>query len=567
MLLPPLSPKILPFDWQSDASAELVSRLTTPVYDRKECYTEVITRKIVGDKVVEDIRTVKDADILTEKWTQNGVLLRAGTGTGKMYMACAALRVMLEKNLLTKPEGSVNPFYVLWLTPKSVKSQTMLVVNQYGLTPYVHVMSYSEIKTSLGAMYVTWVELPSGPMPIWNPQMLPALVKCDECQVLKNPKSQQSAVVRAIPAFVKSIFASATPFQRCEDATTLLERFQVRTKYNPVVPASPETSGRILKWIADPKKPSAYAPSAVERLREELTPYIVELKNVRFKFPAHTKCVSILFKDEKEKAAYDKIVAKLIENLNKRKARDELSAIHFLVEMQKMQQGAEILRVPHICDRVVLNMDKKAVIVASNFVDTLLCVRRMLIERRGVAENRIALVMGGQDQETRAAMVRDFQTGKRDILLFTMKSGGVGISLHHDRESTKPRHIILPPTWSAIDLVQALGRGHRLTSLSATTQEILWYANTIEDAVKIRVELKIKCLSKAVTAKEQFVDTFVEQIGERLDADEVAEAQAESEHANADDTSDDLSSSDDSDSLTGEGLDEEDRMERLQLTN
>jgi hypothetical protein len=138
-----------------------------------------------------------------------------------------------------------------------------------------------------------------------------------------------------------------------------------------------------------------------------------------------------------------------------------------------------------------------------------------------------------------------------------MRSGGVGISLHHDRVTTKPRHIILPPTWSAIDLAQALGRVHRLTTISETTQEVLWYAETREQDVKVRVELKLQCIAKAIVAKEQFVDTFMKAIGEEIDADELASAEEQARHIDEPNDKDDTDSKDEEDSITGEGLENE----------
>lgn len=538
--LPPKSPKILPLDWQSEASREIVCSLTAKL---PKAPRHLASRQPSDDQFTLDL----DAE-----GGLAGVLLRAGTGTGKMYMCAEVCRMMLEQSKLAKPRGSINPFPILWLTPKSVKIETQRVIHLHGLTNYVMVMSYSEIKTSLGGMYLEWLTIEGEPMPFWRANMLPSMVVCDEYQVLKNPDSLQSRVIRAIPATVKCLAASATPFQRCIDATTMLERFGCITDYN-AVPTTNETSHRTLAFIASPKNVHEYSPAAVERLRTQLDSYIVELKNVRFKHQSRTKCITIQFKTPEERNVYNRLVQTLIDNLHRRRARDpEFSYIHFLVEMQKMQQGAELLRCNQIVERAIAKLPTKAVIIASNYVDTLDKCYSLLIEH-GINPDRIAVVKGGQKAEDRAQVVSEFQQGKRDIVLFTMRSGGVGISLHHDRPTTKPRYIILPPTWSAIDLVQALGRGHRLTSLSITEQEILWYGGTIEDAVQIKVALKIKCLSKAVTAKEQFIDTFVKQIDDEIDSDSLAEAVEQDRHTGQDDTTDDLDSDDDS--LTGEGLD------------
>lgn len=543
MQLKPLSPKIIPFDWQLDASERLLDGM---FYNGKPVSPPTNTLELVENN---------HSSIPSIQEVQLGKLLRAGTGTGKMYMCAQACRTIIERNLLYRDPTTINPFPILWLMPKSVKTQTQRVVSQYGLAGMVMVMSYSELKSSMGEMYVEWVNTPTGEIiPLWKPNMLPGLIICDECQVLKNPNSLQARMIRSLPQTVKSIFASATPFQRVIDSRTLLERVGAKTKYN-VLPASSTTSERILANIASPKSVNEYSPIAVERLRTELSGYIVELKNVRFKHPSKTSCVNIYFKNEAERKHYAKIYYRLVEALRKlRASRGNMNNnILILVEMQKMQQAAELLRCNQIAERVVANVGTKAVIVASNFRETLAQTYRFLTIHHKIDPARIAVIQGGQKMEERQLTTDEFQSGKRDICLFTMRSGGVGISLHHDRVTTKPRHIILPPTWSAIDLVQALGRGHRLTSLSTTTQEILWYAETIEERVKQVVQNKVKCLSKAVTAKEQFVSIFEKGIEADLDEqDELAELVESKHHEGEDTESDDVT--EDEYALTGEGL-------------
>jgi superfamily II DNA or RNA helicase len=374
--------------------------------------------------------------------------------------------------------------------------------------------------------------------------------------MLKNPLSQQARTIRAIPETVKVMMESATPYQRVIDGTTMLEAFSAVTNYN-TLPATFESSERLVGMIAYPKSPDEYSPSACGRLREALEPYTVELKNVHFKHKAITKCIDIYFKTPAERAAYNQLVNDLIANLRKRRHNGEIRPIDKLVMLQKMQQGAELLRAPHMADRAVANLTTKAIVIASNYVETLRSCYRELVHTHKIDPERIAFIVGGQSVEQRQQFKKDFQTGKRDILLFTMRSGGVGISLHHDRVTTKPRHIILPPTWSAIDLAQALGRVHRLTTISETTQEVLWYAETREQDVKVRVELKLQCIAKAIVAKEQFVDTFMKAIGEEIDADELASAEEQARHIDEPNDKDDTDSKDEEDSITGEGLENE----------
>jgi superfamily II DNA or RNA helicase len=66
----------------------------------------------------------------------------------------------------------------------------------------------------------------------------------------------------------------------------------------------------------------------------------------------------------------------------------------------------------------------------------------------------------------------------------------------------------LPPTWSAIELVQLLGRAHRINSRSTTHQDIIWYRDTIEEYVAEKVQRKMKSLKEIVSKRETWLDLF-----------------------------------------------------------
>jgi len=115
--------------------------------------------------------------------------------------------------------------------------------------------------------------------------------------------------------------------------------------------------------------------------------------------------------------------------------------------------------------------------------------------------------------------------------MFTFKAGGVGLSLHHTDEQTefkcrrkkngwvyvediplvptRQRYTISSTTFSAIELVQGLGRAPRLTSLSHTRQRIVFYRNTIEERVHGMVSLALRCLRKVVRTQEDWESAIV----------------------------------------------------------
>lgn len=140
-----------------------------------------------------------------------------------------------------------------------------------------------------------------------------------------------------------------------------------------------------------------------------------------------------------------------------------------------------------------------------------------------------SLRMGGQTRDARQYEIDQFQRGNSLYCFFTFKAGGVGLSLHHTDEwtdvkcrrkesgyvyeedvkliSTRPREVFLAPTYSAIELVQGLGRCPRLTSLSDTVQTLLYFAGTIEEwHVMPITNAKLGCLSKVVRMHEHWED-------------------------------------------------------------
>jgi hypothetical protein len=141
------------------------------------------------------------------------------------------------------------------------------------------------------------------------------------------------------------------------------------------------------------------------------------------------------------------------------------------------------------------------------------------------------LRLGTQSMKERQSEIDRFQNGKAHYAMFTFKAGGVGLSLHHTDEFTKEkcrrksngwavvedipliptrqRICFLAPTFSAIELVQGLGRCPRLTSLSDTPQTIVFYRGTIEERVAAIVSLKLRCLRKVVRSHESWESCVV----------------------------------------------------------
>lgn len=153
------------------------------------------------------------------------------------------------------------------------------------------------------------------------------------------------------------------------------------------------------------------------------------------------------------------------------------------------------------------------------------------VEDRVIEELEPSLRLGPQSKEERQREIDRFQSGKTLYALYTFKAGGVGLSLHHSDEMSafkcrrkkngyvvledipkvpiRPRKNFVAPTYSAMELVQGLGRCPRLTSLSDTEQELLFYTGTVEDDVARIVSQKLRCLSRVVRMRESWQDVVV----------------------------------------------------------
>lgn len=118
--------------------------------------------------------------------------------------------------------------------------------------------------------------------------------------------------------------------------------------------------------------------------------------------------------------------------------------------------------------------------------------------------SRAKLQLGKQSPIQRQQNIDRFQRDQSKFCMFTFKSGGVGLSLHQETETNRVRETLLAPTYSAIELVQGMGRAHRITSCSDTDQTIVFYRGTIEERVAARVSQKMKCLRKVVRQKESW---------------------------------------------------------------
>lgn len=104
-------------------------------------------------------------------------------------------------------------------------------------------------------------------------------------------------------------------------------------------------------------------------------------------------------------------------------------------------------------------------------------------------------LIGVQTQEIRQQEIEKYQSGQSRLCLFTMASGGTGLSFEHCDERQAPRVGLYSVIYNAKEWVQALGRPHRRNSISDTRQYICVMAGTLEEThVAPKLDQKLQSL-------------------------------------------------------------------------
>ena len=165
---------------------------------------------------------------------------------------------------------------------------------------------------------------------------------------------------------------------------------------------------------------------------------------------------------------------------------------HFAI-MTKARRMAELLKVPTMVEMIEDWFDEGiSPVVFVNFTDTVEAIIKQLSKNRKF-DGLIAKIVGGQTDKVRQSDIEGFQNDTKRIMIANLAAGNAGVSLH-DLNGKFPRGSIISPSYSAINLLQALGRIHRAEGKTKCIQKIMFADKTIEvDACK-RVQCKLNNL-------------------------------------------------------------------------
>lgn len=157
-----------------------------------------------------------------------------------------------------------------------------------------------------------------------------------------------------------------------------------------------------------------------------------------------------------------------------------------MVKLLRLRQQAEFCKASVLAKMAKDEVeDGNSVFIAISFTDARLRIQ-MELERMGV---RFAAIYGGQPERERQAGIAAFQANEVHVMVGMSSACGVALSLHDERHE-RPRVSLISPSYSASELLQALGRIRRVGGTHAT-QRIVLAAGSVEERVAKAVNGKI----------------------------------------------------------------------------
>jgi superfamily II DNA or RNA helicase len=390
------------------------------------------------------------------------------TGTGKTYTAIAACSILNLKPII--------------ICPKTIKSTWQKVCEYFNVTPEI-IINYEALKT--GNSYddlkihqnvetkksVYEFNHKEGTIFIFDEAHRCANLETENCKILLAAKKTflpillLSATIADFPDKFKPFFYVLN-FIKEEQIKTMNISIE---KYMKIVD----------DWINRDKRPMVRIhvmlyPDRASRMRIDVLGDL---------FPSTQITATPYNLDEKRRKQIKneyKILNDILQEIKDKKSSDKQNP---LVYIMRAQQNIEALKIPLF---VELTNDYihngYSVVIFVNFTKTLEKLCEMLH-----TDNKI---YGEQTIEERTKIIEDFQENRNKIIICNIKAGGIGISLH-DIYGDHPRVSLISPTWSSIDLIQALGRIHRAGGKSKSLQRIIYAAETVEDKIADKIKSKL----------------------------------------------------------------------------
>lgn len=192
----------------------------------------------------------------------------------------------------------------------------------------------------------------------------------------------------------------------------------------------------------------------------------------------------------KIQAVYDEME----EEIAQMDEQTENYSAHIFAVIMRARRRAEMLKIPLFQEMFEDLWDEgKSVVTFLNFTESIVALSNRLQSQRKF-KDKIGYVYGEQSFKERWKDIDDFQADKKRGMICNLKAGGVAISFH-DLNGKHPRAALINPSFSAVDLMQALGRINRQGGLTPCYQRLVYASGCIEERACSKVQSRLNNLS------------------------------------------------------------------------
>ena len=219
----------------------------------------------------------------------------------------------------------------------------------------------------------------------------------------------------------------------------------------------------------------------------------LQIEDIAHLFPdgniVEPKLIQLSERDETE-------ARRIYEEMDERLKKAEYSTA--LEEKLRARQRCELLKVPALAELVQDAVEEgENVFVALGFRDS---VDRLMDVLRENGMTSAVCFHGGLSDTARMAARNMFQEDLARVFVATIQAGGESIDLHQHLPGQRPRTSLICPTYSASQLVQALGRIKRANMITPVVQRIVLCAGTIEERIAANIQAKIAAIDTLTDA-------------------------------------------------------------------
>jgi len=164
---------------------------------------------------------------------------------------------------------------------------------------------------------------------------------------------------------------------------------------------------------------------------------------------------------------------------------------HVFAAIMKARRRIEMLKVPTFVEMIEdLFDERKSVIIYVNFTETIEAIQQRLERMRKFrGKNLIGLIYGGRTNNQRLQDIEDFQADRKRVMIVNIACAeSIGL---HDITGTYPRAQLLNPSFSAIKVLQAQGRGHRQGGRTKVYTRFIFADKTYENQICNRLSSRL----------------------------------------------------------------------------